>query len=310
MSENNERQPVKTIPRGIEVLVKKASVDTAFRELLLLRRAEAAKEIGLGLLPSEAAMVNDTPRAQLEAIIAGTHVEPRLRPALLGRVAAVMLVALGASTSDMTWAQPGPTTGSRPDPPEPVVQPSKPLPPKEALVNTVESLVAPTPASHPPAPDSPSTPAVPATPEPPELRGRNLWFAIAKGNVGEMWAFWSPEVILLPGSELLKQEYGMNFDDGRDKPAKVRRAALLNGYQKLIEQVGREKWQADLANVIPDTIWFAVVAKDAERFPDTKQGDVIMTVPTGPLDENALRFVLRQDPTDKKWRVVMEQADY
>ena len=35
-------KPVGEIPRGIEILVKKASVDEAFKELLLARRAEAA----------------------------------------------------------------------------------------------------------------------------------------------------------------------------------------------------------------------------------------------------------------------------
>ena len=37
------------IPRGVEVLLKKAAVDPLFRDLLLERRAGAAGEIGLGL---------------------------------------------------------------------------------------------------------------------------------------------------------------------------------------------------------------------------------------------------------------------
>ncbi|MBM4037379.1 MAG: hypothetical protein FJ290_02595 [Planctomycetes bacterium] len=84
------------IPRGIEVLVKKASVDPAFRALLLERRAGAAGEIGLALAPAEAAMLGAIPAAQLEAIIARTTVDPMSRAAFLGKAAALMLAALGS----------------------------------------------------------------------------------------------------------------------------------------------------------------------------------------------------------------------
>jgi len=85
------------IPRGIEVLVKKASVDPAFRALLLRVRAEAAKEIGLTLSAAETAMLAVIPAAQLEAVVDRTHVDASRRPAFLGKAAAVMLVALGAN---------------------------------------------------------------------------------------------------------------------------------------------------------------------------------------------------------------------
>ena len=86
------------IPRGIEVLIKKAAVDPAFKRLLLAKRDEAADQIGLTLDPAEAMMLRAAPRAQLEAIIAQTSVHPSVLPAFLGRAAAVMLVALGAGT--------------------------------------------------------------------------------------------------------------------------------------------------------------------------------------------------------------------
>jgi hypothetical protein len=105
-------------PRGIEVMIKKAAVDVAFREILLERRSEAAREIGLTLLASEVAMLNATPRSQLETIIASTRVEPRLRPALLGRAAAVMLVALGVGLAGCDdRRRPEPTKGISPDRP-------------------------------------------------------------------------------------------------------------------------------------------------------------------------------------------------
>ncbi|MFB3893113.1 MAG: hypothetical protein ACE15C_13940 [Phycisphaerae bacterium] len=86
------------IPRGIEVLVKKASVDPAFKALLLARRSKAADEIGLLLEEAEALMLDVVPAAQLDAIIARTKVDRKVLPAFLGKAAAVMLVALGATT--------------------------------------------------------------------------------------------------------------------------------------------------------------------------------------------------------------------
>jgi len=83
------------IPRGIEVLVKKASVDAGFRKVLLEKRADAAQEIGLALDPAEKMMLNAVPAAQLEGIIARTTVSPGKKRAFLGRAAAVMLAALG-----------------------------------------------------------------------------------------------------------------------------------------------------------------------------------------------------------------------
>ncbi|MFB3893115.1 MAG: hypothetical protein ACE15C_13950 [Phycisphaerae bacterium] len=90
-------KPLGPIPRGIEVLVKKASVDPAFKALLVQRRSRAADEIGLLLEDAEAMMLDIVPPAQLEAIITQTRVEPSKKPAFLGKAAAVMLVALGAS---------------------------------------------------------------------------------------------------------------------------------------------------------------------------------------------------------------------
>jgi hypothetical protein len=54
-----------TIPRGIDVLVKKASVDPEFRDKLLTERAEAAIEIDLKLSAAEKAMLNTVPEVTL-----------------------------------------------------------------------------------------------------------------------------------------------------------------------------------------------------------------------------------------------------
>jgi hypothetical protein len=99
------------IPRGIEVLVKKAAVDAEFRAALVETRSKAAGLIGLPLTSAESAMLDIVPRAQLEAIIDRTTVHPNQVSAFLGYAAAVMLVALGATVPA------GCTLGCRPDHP-------------------------------------------------------------------------------------------------------------------------------------------------------------------------------------------------
>ncbi|HUT35008.1 MAG TPA: hypothetical protein VNE39_16070 [Planctomycetota bacterium] len=113
------------VPRGIEVLVKKAAVDAEFHALLVERRAEAADEIGLALDPAEVAMLTSIPASLLEGIIARTTVTPVTRAAFLGKAAAVMLAALG---TDLAIADgPAPPGGIAPDPVKPTgITPDRP----------------------------------------------------------------------------------------------------------------------------------------------------------------------------------------
>ena len=83
------------VPRGIEVLVKKAAVDPEFRELLFEQRAGAATTIELELDPAENAMLSAIPREQLARIVEQTTVPDEQRRVFLGRIAAAMLAVLG-----------------------------------------------------------------------------------------------------------------------------------------------------------------------------------------------------------------------
>ena len=103
-------------PRGLEVLLKKASVDEEFRALLLEKRARASETILLKLDPAEAAMLDIMPREQLEAIIRGTRVPAEDRRVFLGKVASVMLAALGTGVGGCTKKNSRPkTAGISPD---------------------------------------------------------------------------------------------------------------------------------------------------------------------------------------------------
>ncbi len=84
---------VGNIPHGIEVLVKKASVDPEFRELLLKKRAEAAKEIDLDLTEAERIMLSSIPDEQLRKIIANTKVKPEHLNIFQGTAGKLMVAA-------------------------------------------------------------------------------------------------------------------------------------------------------------------------------------------------------------------------
>ena len=100
------------IPRGIEILVKKASVDGAFRVNLLEERSGAAERIGLTLDPAEAAMLDAIPETQLVKIIGDTKVSTKLMPVFMGSTAVLMAAVLGVSVTGGCVA-----SGSRPDEP-------------------------------------------------------------------------------------------------------------------------------------------------------------------------------------------------
>ena len=117
-----------TIPRGIEVLVKKAAVDPEFRELLFEQRGGAAAAIELELDPAEHAMLNAIPQEQLAQIVSQTTVPVEQRRVFLGRLAVAMLAVLGGGFTGCepdTWVHatsagirslpPPSTDGIRPD---------------------------------------------------------------------------------------------------------------------------------------------------------------------------------------------------
>ncbi len=110
---SKEESSARGIPRGLEVLLKKASVDEEFRASFLEKRSRAAEAILLELDPAEAAMLDSMPREQLEAIIRGTRVPAEDRRIFLGQAASVMLAALGAGVSCIS----GCSKGIQPDRP-------------------------------------------------------------------------------------------------------------------------------------------------------------------------------------------------
>lgn len=79
------------VPSGVEVLVKKAAVDSDFKAALLEQRAEAGAKIGLHLEPPEVTMLVAVPRDQLEAMIEHVTVPAEHRAIFLGHDVQAML---------------------------------------------------------------------------------------------------------------------------------------------------------------------------------------------------------------------------
>jgi hypothetical protein len=101
-----------SIPRGIEVLLKKAAVDPAFRKILLEKRAAAAQEIDLELTDVERTLLSNIPADQLEKIIANTKVPPEHRDAFLGTFGkAMLLLVTGAAVAGLCMPTFGHTGG-------------------------------------------------------------------------------------------------------------------------------------------------------------------------------------------------------
>jgi acyl carrier protein len=139
-------QTAGAISRGIEVLIKKAAVDEDFKSRLMETRADAAKLIGLTLLPAEAMMLAAVPASQLKAIIDQTTVPQEHRRAFLGYVAAAMLASLGIvaiGCGEVKGSRPD-VKGTRPEPPAPGgCRPGPKLKPEEEPLPPAESPAKP-----------------------------------------------------------------------------------------------------------------------------------------------------------------------
>jgi hypothetical protein len=98
-----DNAPAGNSPRGIEILLKKASVDEDFAKALLESPEEAARLISLDLLDSERRILLNTPRSTLQAMIRSTTVKRHQLGAFKTLSASLMLaavLALGSTGCD------------------------------------------------------------------------------------------------------------------------------------------------------------------------------------------------------------------
>ncbi|MFO8010143.1 MAG: hypothetical protein R6U89_04945 [Dehalococcoidia bacterium] len=94
-----QSKPDGIYPRGIEILLKKASVDEAFSRTLLKSPLEASQLIGLELEDSEKSILHNTPESTLTAMIRNTTVKRHQLSAFKTMSASIMLAAILATSS-------------------------------------------------------------------------------------------------------------------------------------------------------------------------------------------------------------------
>jgi len=85
------------VPRGIEVLLRKAAVDEAFRESLLADFESAAKSIDLKLSTGERAVFGSVTSEALSGMIARVEVPAEHHSVFKGRIAAAMLTIVAGT---------------------------------------------------------------------------------------------------------------------------------------------------------------------------------------------------------------------
>jgi hypothetical protein len=168
------QDPGARIPRGMELLIKKAAVDETFCQTLLTERSKTAPALGLTLDPSETLMLDTIPAAQLQTIIRQTRIPVAHRSVFLGTSAAAMMALLTqmAFAPVAGRAEPIGSTQAYDEPYDPALtiaskggarpdQPDRPIAPAPAP--------EPMPYPMPPGgarPDMPIPPAPPLKPEP------------------------------------------------------------------------------------------------------------------------------------------------
>ena len=104
---------VGNFPRGLEILLKKASIDESFAHVLLESPDEAAKLISLDLGDSEKSILASTPKNTLKAMISNTKVKRHQLSAFKTMSASLMLAAIVVISSTAFECSDGDTTVTR-----------------------------------------------------------------------------------------------------------------------------------------------------------------------------------------------------
>jgi len=127
-------KPGAEIPRGVEILLKMAAIDSVFRLRLIHMRGQASKDLGFKLTFAEAMILEAVPEDQLQTMIDAMPVSDEERSILLSAVPqskrpsdSPLLATLGIRPE---WEDvpglPPQTRGIRPDLPDRAPPPPQP----------------------------------------------------------------------------------------------------------------------------------------------------------------------------------------
>lgn len=136
-------------------------------------------------------------------------------------------------------------------------------------------------------------------------RARQFWKTLATGNTAAVKDFYAPQVVLKAGSELLKPQWKLKGAN-RLRDLQLSREELLQGYQRMIEAIGKEKWSRVMGQIKDDQIKPSIAAKDDAPFAGIKRGDIVLRVAP---ENSEFYFVFRKDGAGKLL-VHLESTDY
>ena len=101
---SSEQRARNNFPRGIEILLKKAKVDSRFQKLFLEDPLEAAQSIELELKPNEKKILENTPKSLLEVMIENTFVpKHHVKTFLTAKTAAMLALILASAAVRPTY---------------------------------------------------------------------------------------------------------------------------------------------------------------------------------------------------------------
>lgn len=129
---------------------------------------------------------------------------------------------------------------------------------------------------------------------------------LADGDLRSLSGFYTEEVFALPGSELLKPEWGGGEQD-RDSGARVARDEWLARYGRLLEVQGLGKWRTGLKLSLLEQDWLSIAPPTNGLWEEARPEDLVLTLRM--VSDSPLSFVFRRDDVGR-WRVVAERTDY
>ena len=136
--------------------------------------------------------------------------------------------------------------------------------------------------------------------------------AVLRSDFKKLENTYASKVILMPGHEFLKTEYGLTAEPGRSKATEVERAKLIQAMTKAAE--GRPVRPAAEIATLMESLEFEVlnapvgdfVAPDSKLQFTIKEGDVLVKA-AQPKGGDFILLQLREE--EGAWRVVAEYLD-
>jgi hypothetical protein len=136
---------------------------------------------------------------------------------------------------------------------------------------------------------------------------RAFWTKMVEGTADAIAPFYAETVTLAAGSELLKPQWGIASGQ-RDQDQDIPSQKLLEGYRRMMDQAGREKWRAAFSQVPREDVVTEVAEQDGLPLSCVRKGDVVLRVIPPKDRDNVLTYVFRL--VDGSWKVVGERTDY